>query len=317
MTENSGSRWLRYFRFVRPDVPADVDDELGFHLEMRIERNLALGMTPDDARREAITRFGDVGSVRATLVDHDRRKHNTRQRAEYVADFVQDLKFGSRALRRSPAFAVAAILTLALGIGANTAIFSVVNAVVLRPLPYAQPDRLVAIGDGSLGEYLALRSRLHTIVDLAAWAPATHPVSIGDEAARLNGVAITTNLMPLLGVTPSIGRGFTPADGEYGSDNVVLISDALWRREFAGASAVDWADDLDRGTSVHDRWCHATIIPLPESQCRVLAAECRESQQSGVEVGHGGQTNDRTPRATGNARAGADGIAACVALAAR
>ena len=231
------SRWRRYFRFVRPDVPADVDDELAFHLEMRIERNLALGLSPQDARREAIERFGDIGTVRAALVEHDRRKHNARQRAEYLADLVQDLRFAARALRRSPAFAIAAVSTLALGIGANTAIFSVVNAVVLTPLPYAQPERLVTIGDGSSGEYLVLRDRLRTITSLAAWVPATHPVSFGDETARLRGVAITTNLLNLLGVTPVIGRGFTAADGEYGSDNnVVLISDALWRREFAGAS---------------------------------------------------------------------------------
>jgi predicted permease len=223
---------------VRTNVPADVDDELAFHLEMRVERNIALGMSPEDARHEAIERFGDVGSVRAVLVDHDRRLQTTRQRAEYVADFVQDVKFGVRALRRSPAFTVAAMLTLALGIGANTAIFSIVNAVVLQPLPYQQPDRLVTIGYGSTGEYLALRDRLHAIVDLAAWVPATHPIDVGGDAVRLNGAAITTNLLPLLGVSPVIGHGFTTADGTVGNGNVVLISQAFWQREFAGASDV-------------------------------------------------------------------------------
>jgi predicted permease len=236
MTVERAPRWRRYLRLLRTNVPADVDDELAFHLEMRVERNIALGMSPADARREAIERFGDVDSVRAALVTHDRRKHTTRQRAEFVADFVQDLKFGVRALRRSPAFTIAATLTLALGIGANTAIFSVVNAVVLQPLPYRQPDRLVTIGYGSTGEYVALRDRLHAIVDLAAWVPATHPVDVGGNAVRLNGAAITTNLLPLLGVSPIIGHGFTTADGTIGSANVVLISQALWQREFAGAS---------------------------------------------------------------------------------
>ena len=234
-------RWRRYLRFalfVRADVPAEVDDELAFHLAMRVERNIALGMSPDDARREAIERFGDVGSVRTALVDHDRRKHTARRRAEYVSDFVQDLKFGVRALRRSPAFTIAAALTLALGIGANTAIFSVVNAVVLQPLPYKQPDRLVTIGFGSTGEYFALRDRLRAIVDLAAWVPATHPVNVGGDAVRLNGVAVTTNLLPLLGVSPIVGHGFTTADGMYGNSNVVLISHAFWQREFAGAADV-------------------------------------------------------------------------------
>jgi putative ABC transport system permease protein len=228
-------RWRRYLRFIRSDVRADVDEELSLHLEMRVERNIALGMAPDDARHEAIQRFGDVGGVRATLVDHDRRTQVTRQRAEYVADFLQDVKFGIRALRRAPSFTIAAALTLALGIGANTAIFSVVNAVVLRPLPYREPDRLVIIGSGSLGEYHALRDRLHAIVDLAAWAPATHPVDVGGDAVRLNGAAITTNLLPLLGVSPIIGRGFIAADGTFGNAHVVLISHAFWQREFAGA----------------------------------------------------------------------------------
>ena len=238
MTLERTPRWRRYLRLTRTDVPADVDAELAFHLEMRVERNIALGMSPEEARREATERFGDVGAVRTALVDHDRRKHTTRQRAEYVADFVQDLRFGVRALRRSPAFTIAAALTLALGIGANTAIFSVLDGVVLQPLPYKQPDGLVTIGNGSTGEYLALRERLRAIVDLAAWVPATHPIDVGGDAVRLNGAAITTNLLPLLGVSPIIGHGFTTADGTYGNGNVVLISDGFWRREFAGASDV-------------------------------------------------------------------------------
>jgi len=225
-------------RFLRPDVPADVDDELQFHIQMRIERNLALGMSLEDARRDAIERFGEVGTVRAQLVEHDERRQTTRRRAEYVADFVQDVKFGARALRRAPVFAVAAALTLALGIGANTAIFSIVNAVLLQPLPYTHPERLVTIGQGSLGEYQALRERLRTITELAAWVPATHPVDDGRQAIRLNGVAVTTNLMPLLGAAPMIGRGFAPEDGTYGSSPVMIISNSLWRREFGSASDI-------------------------------------------------------------------------------
>src|SRR6185437_10812343 len=199
MTPDRAPRWRRYLRFVRPNVPADVDDELAFHLEMRVERNVALGMSPADARREAVERFGDVGSIRASLVAHDHRKQATTRRAELLGDFVQDVRFGVRALRRAPAFTIAAVLTLTLGIGANTAIFSVVDAVLLEPLPYAQPQRLVTVGEGSFGEYLALRDRLHTITDLAAWVAVTHPVDFGGgDAVRLQGAEITTNLLPLL-----------------------------------------------------------------------------------------------------------------------
>lgn len=238
MSADRAPRWRRYLRFVRPNVPADVDDELAFHIQMRVERNVALGLTVDEARRDAIDRFGDVDAVRAALVRHDECEYATEQRAEYVADFVQDLRFGWRALRRTPAFTIAAALTLALGIGANTAIFSVLNAVVLRPLPYAHPDRLVTLGQGSSGEYLALRERLRTVTDLAEWDPTTDPVDDGRDALRLTGVAVTPNLMPLLGAAPMIGRGFTPNDGAVGNNHVLLLSAATWRRDFGGSHEV-------------------------------------------------------------------------------
>lgn len=238
MSADRTPRWRRYLGLVRPTISADVDDELGFHLQARMERNIALGLTQDEARREAIERFGDVDTVRSSLVRHDERRRATERRAEYVADFMQDLRFGWRALRRTPAFTVAAALTLALGIGANTAIFSVLNAVVLQPLPYANPDRLVTLGQGSSGEYLALRERLRTITDLAEWDPTTDPVDDGRDAVRLTGVAVTPNLMPLMGAAPLVGRGFTPNDGLVGNNHVLLLSYVTWRREFGGARDV-------------------------------------------------------------------------------
>ncbi len=234
----SGHGWRRYLRFVRPDPAADVDDEIAFHIKMRVERNIALGMSPEDASRDAIERFGDHAPVREELVHHDQRQQVRAERAEYVSDFMRDIKLGARSLRRAPGFTIAAALTLALGIGANSAIFSVVNAVVLQPLPYAQPDRLVAVGQGSMGEYLGLRDRLRTIVDLAAWVPQAHPVDDGRDALRLNGVAVTTNLMPMLGAAPLVGHGFTAHDGTPGNNDVVLISYGLWRRQFASAPDV-------------------------------------------------------------------------------
>jgi len=89
-----------------------------------------------------------------------------------------------------------------------------------------------------IGEYVSLRDRLHAIVDLAAWMPATHPVDVDGEAARRKGVAITTNLLTLLGVSPVVGHGFATSDGNYGAGNVLLISHAFWQREFAGASDI-------------------------------------------------------------------------------
>ena len=228
-------RWRRYLRFTRPNVAADVDDELAFHIAMRVERNLALGMSADDARREAEYRFGDVAHVRHELVRHDEHRLQSERRREYLMAFLQDLRFGWRALRRAPGFAIAATLTLALGIGANAAIFSVVNAIVLRPLPYAEPHRLVSIGTASAGEFLALRNRLHSFSQIGVWVPQTHPIDLGDETVRLEGAGITTNLLPLLGVAPRLGRNFVTEEGESGKNTVMLLSDGLWRERF-GAS---------------------------------------------------------------------------------
>jgi len=225
-------RWRRYLRFIRPNVAADVDDEIAFHVTMRVERNIALGLTPEAARADAVARFGDVAAVRDALVAHDARRQATEGRKEYLVDFLQDLRFGLRGLRRAPGFAAAAIITLALGIGANAAIFSVVDAVVLRPLPYAQPDGLVSIGTGAVGELIALTARLRSFAQIGAWVEQTHPVDVGQESLRVEGAAVTTNLLSLLGVAPRLGRGFLVEEGRQGKNTVLLISDGFWREHF-------------------------------------------------------------------------------------
>jgi predicted permease len=232
-------RWRRYLRLVRRDVGADVDDELAFHLAMRVERNVALGMNAEAAHREAVERFGDVIHVREQLVMHDARRQSTAERTEYLRDLVQDLRFGVRSLRGAPGFAAATILTLALCIGANAAIFSVVDAIVLRPLPYAHPERLVSIGTGAAaGEFLALRERLRSFSQLAAWVEQTHPIDDGQQSLRVERAAVTPNLLPMLGIAPQLGRGFLDEEGQPGKNNVLLISDAIWRTHFGGARDV-------------------------------------------------------------------------------
>ncbi|HZI43322.1 MAG TPA: ABC transporter permease, partial [Gemmatimonadaceae bacterium] len=240
-------RWRRYLRFLRPNVAADVDDELEFHVSMRIERNIAFGMSPDEARHEALLRFGDVDGVRRELVTHDERRQSFEGRKEYFMQFLQDLRFGLRSLRRAPGFAVATILTLALCIGANAAIFSVVHAVVLRPLPYAQPAELVSLGAGAAGEFLALKEQLRSFSHFAAWVEETHPIDDGQEALRVEGAAITPDLLATLGVAPMLGRGFVAEDAVPGKNNVLLISSAIWQRRFAGATDIVGKDILVEG----------------------------------------------------------------------
>ena len=235
---NGAPRWRRYLRLVRANPRADVDEELAFHLEMRTERNRALGMPADEARREAEQRFGDVTPVRDALLDHDTKRHKKIQRAELLSDLVHDVRFGVRSLLRAPGFTLAAALTLALGIGANAAIFSVVDALLLRPLPYVRPHELVSLGGGSAGEYLALRERLRTVGQLAAWVEQTHPIDDGHEAVRAEGAAVTTNMLSMLGVAPAIGRGFTEQNAVIGNNFVVLISHGMWQRRFGGAADI-------------------------------------------------------------------------------
>jgi putative ABC transport system permease protein len=238
MSDRSVPRWRRYLRLARPNAAADVEEELQFHLAMRIERNIALGMDPETARRDASLRFGDMDGVRATLVEHDRREERRQRMTDYVADFMQDVRFGLRSLRRAPGFAVASIVTLALGIGANAAIFSVVNAVILRPLPYARPAELVSIGQGSNAEFQLLRERLRGFAEIGVYVAQTHPIDDGDEALRVEGAAITANMLRLLGVTPMLGRGFTDEDATFGANTALLLSHKLWQGQFSGARDV-------------------------------------------------------------------------------
>ena len=159
---------------------------------------------------------------------------------------LQDLRYGLRMLAKNPGFTAVAVLTLALGIGANTAIFSVIHAVLLRPLPYRDSDRVVVVGQGWMGgagdfspaDFLDVRAQNHSFEQMAATREWSFNLSAGDRPERVIGDVVTTNLFSLLGVEPVMGRGFTPEDGGQRANRVVVLSYGLWQRHFGGNTGV-------------------------------------------------------------------------------
>jgi putative ABC transport system permease protein len=252
----SGPAWRRYLRFWGSDVAADVDDELAFHIESRIQEYVESGLTPADARVEAMRRFGNVATVRRSCQEIDHLADQERRRADMWDALLQDLRYAGRALRRSPGFALVAVLTLALGIGANTAILSVVNGVLLRPLPYSSPDRIVRLytafrGSGtpryamSQPEFMDYKSLTHVFENAAAFTGASLTLTGGCattsracEPERVRGIAATRDLLPVLGVTPARGRNFEGDEGRTGREPVVIVTHEFWQNRFGGDSSL-------------------------------------------------------------------------------
>jgi hypothetical protein len=140
-------KWRRYLRFWRPDVRADVDDELAFHMQERVDDLVARGLDAETARREAMRLFGDVPRVKDECIEEALKLETEMRRLETLDVLKQDAIYALRLMRAHPTFTAAIMLTLALGIGATTAVFSVVNSVLLRPLPFRDSDRIVLIAE--------------------------------------------------------------------------------------------------------------------------------------------------------------------------
>jgi predicted permease len=209
----------------------DLDAELHAHLEALTEENIRRGMKPDEARYAARREFGGV--------EQTKELYRERRGLPFLETLFYDIRFGARMLAKNPGFTIVAVLTLALGIGANTAIFSVVNAVLLRPLAYKNPDRLVTIlhnGDNpvSVANYIDWRDQSRSFEAMGAadyWSPNLTGV---DPPEHLWGLQVTQNLLPLLGVEPMLGRMFLPGEDQKGSEFEVVLSYKLWLRRFAG-----------------------------------------------------------------------------------
>jgi predicted permease len=235
-------------------IGEDVDDELHFHITMRAEELQARGLTPEAAIAEATRQFGDLEDARRYLRRMDRGTEAARRRRDYMGELKHDIGYALRKLRSAPAFALTALLTLALGIGANTAIFSVVHGVLMKPLPFPHPEQLVRIW--SENPEAGIEQSAVSPVDLDDWrAQRTAFSDMGGywyqnggsgvdmtgegEPQRLSTAFVEPGFFPALGVQPQIGR--LPREDEMhrgGPDRVTVLSYAFWRRQFDGSPSV-------------------------------------------------------------------------------
>ncbi|MDB4915855.1 MAG: hypothetical protein JWM95_3499 [Gemmatimonadetes bacterium] len=255
----------RLFRLAvpRPDTAhRDADSELEALITERVEHLIARGASPDEARIRALERVGaPISDARAQLRHSAVRREKRIQAVERLDELLQDVRFTVRTLRRSPGFALTAILVTALGIGANTAAFSVADFVLLRPLPFADPGRLVKIWESPPGgyrlepsapNYRDWKAMATSFEAMGAYHPTAFNLTGRGEPQRLAGIAVTADLLPVLGVHAAFGRVFT--DGEEGS---VILSHALWQKSFGADRGVLG------GTIILDGLPHVVIGVMP------------------------------------------------------
>ncbi|HEU4631337.1 MAG TPA: ABC transporter permease [Gemmatimonadaceae bacterium] len=229
----------------RASVTDEVRAELDFHVEMLMHELIAAGMTPAAAEAEARRRFGDFSQANAAARRAASHRDRTMRFTEHLAALRQDVVYAGRQLLRAPGFAVVAILTLALGIGANSAIFSVVNAVALKPLAYPQPQRLMFVTSQfpTLGfdefwvsppEYFDYRRNTKAFAGLAAYTASAVNLGGGTTPERVNTIYMTANMFDVLGVRPMVGRAFTAEEDLPNAAPVVVLAYELWQRTFGG-----------------------------------------------------------------------------------
>ena len=227
--------------FARTQVDRDLQEEIQSYIDLLTAEKIRMGMTPEEAARQARLEAGS-----ASHITEDVREQRS---GALVETTLQDLKYGLRLLRRSPGFAILAVLTIGLGIGANSAIFSVINGVVRKPLGYPEPDRLMFITSQfptlnfdrfwvSPPEYFEFREHTRAFSHVGAYTTGAMNLSAGDQPERVNSAFITANMFDVLGVKPAIGRAFTAEQDLPNADPVVVIAHELWQRTFGADPAI-------------------------------------------------------------------------------
>ena len=243
--------------FGKRELDADLDEELRTHIDFAVEENLKRGMTAAGARTAALKEFGGMTQTKEI--------YRVQRGLPLLQILAQDIRFALRQLRKSPAFTIVALLTLALGIGATTALFSVVDAVILKPLPFPTAARLVRVesvvaatgraGAASYLDFVDLRARNHVAEGMAAFTTDNFTLIGPRDAEHLSGAVVSAQLLSLLGVQPALGRNFIVAEDEPGAANgndAVILSYGLWQRYYnSDASVLGRVIQLgDRGFTV-------------------------------------------------------------------
>ena len=247
---------------------ADVDSEFEFHIATKVEQLTAQGMPSEQARAEALRQFGSRDSFAKEVREIDHRATRESNRREYWADVRHDFALALRAARRSPLFASVVAITFALGIGANAAVFSLLDAVLLRPLPYPESGQLVRIyesddnrefGQVTIADFNDLKAQNTTLAEMGLFRFRRVPLTGAGDAAMLTGGEVSPQFFGILRVKPAIGRDFRPDDALDGAPPVAILTWPAWRRIYGGDSTI-----VGRTARISDR--ETTIIGiLPES----------------------------------------------------
>jgi len=232
--------------FRRHRVECELDAELRFHMDQQVDENMLAGMQPDEARKAALHAMGD-------LTQHQEECRDLRG-VNWIENLLQDLRYSMRRLRQEPGFTAVAVLTLALGVGSNTAIFSVVRAALLRPLPYAQPDRLITLGEvrsrnepdplamstwyASYPDFLDWRAQSKTLESLAGFNGDGFTLRGVGQPESVSAVQVTPNFFSTLGVRPQFGRDFHAGEDDKSGPHVAILMHSFWKSRFHGDPAV-------------------------------------------------------------------------------
>ncbi len=252
--------WRRYARLFGADPAADVDDELRFHIDAKVEELAARGWETDAARREAERQFGDLRGVRRTGERVGKARQRRRERTDYWGALAQDLRYAVRTLWRDRAFTILSVSILALGIAANTAVFSLVNTVLLRPLPFPDSQQLAWFTPGrsskaelreaaalshvtyTVDAYEEFQRHNHSFQQVASYSPffgdSEYTLTGGFEPQPVAGVMVAENFFETLGVRPVVGRLFLHEECLKGGSRAVLLSYPFWQRQFAGEAKI-------------------------------------------------------------------------------